>query len=124
MGNLCYMNHSGKYIEINYNMKILFPLRTQQFVSGCWFLEEWVFSLNLGELQGVLRQQHSSGAHPQSGGGGGGVLGHTVSTPLVSLIARILLLFCSTKCLSVASVEGDRAICSSIVKFCSSRASG
>ena len=24
MGNLCYINHSGKYIEIDFNMKIPF----------------------------------------------------------------------------------------------------
>ena len=27
-----------------------------------------MFSINLREFRGVLRQQHNSGAHPQSGG--------------------------------------------------------
>ena len=27
MRNLCYINHSGKYIEINFNMKIPFPFQ-------------------------------------------------------------------------------------------------
>ena len=26
MGNMCYINHSGKYFEINFNMKIPFQL--------------------------------------------------------------------------------------------------
>ena len=28
MGNKCYINHSGKYIEINFNMKIPFQLQS------------------------------------------------------------------------------------------------
>ena len=29
MGNFCYINHSGKYIEIDFNMKIPFQLALQ-----------------------------------------------------------------------------------------------
>ena len=37
MGNLCYANHSGKYIEINFNMKIPFLIPPLSSVAP-WFL--------------------------------------------------------------------------------------